>query len=106
MSGAEHVILRLISSQKTADASVLLYRRQCIATPSQNLVRVSLVSNVPNQPIARRVKRVVQRYRQLDRAERGAGMTTNTRHRFQYVLPDFVGYRFQFLNGQSTQICG
>jgi hypothetical protein len=83
----------------------LLYRRQCFTTPSQNLVRVSLVPDVPDQPIARRIERIVQGDRQLDRAQRGARMAANARHRFQYVLPDFVGYRFKLLNGQSTQIC-
>lgn len=105
MSGAEHVVFGFISTQEPADAAVLLYRGQRFATASQNLVGVSLVSDVPNQTISRRVKRVVQRDRQLDRAKGGAGMTANARHRFQYVLPDFIGYRFKLLNGQSTQIC-
>ena len=40
-----------------------------VAPPGQNLVRVSLMADVPDQPVVRRVEGVVHRHGQLDRAQ-------------------------------------
>ena len=68
-------------------------------------MRVSLVTYVPNQPVARRVKGIMKRHGQLNRAQGSAGVAANSRHRFQNVLSNFVGNGLQLLQRQSPQIC-
>ena len=45
-----------------------------IAPPGQDLVRIGLMADVPDQPVARRIEHRVEGNRQLDHAERGAEM--------------------------------
>jgi hypothetical protein len=52
----------------------------------------------------RRIERIVQRYRQLDRAQRRPRMSAHAGHRFQNVLSDFIGYGLQFVLPQPPQI--
>jgi hypothetical protein len=65
---AESVVLRLVAAQEARDASVLLDRRQKLAPPRKDLMRVSLMADVPDESVARRVEGVVERDGQLDRA--------------------------------------
>ena len=92
MAGADRVVLRFVATQETADAAVLFDCRKQIAPSGQYFVRVSLVADVPNQPIVWRVERIVQRDGELDGAERRAGMAAHSRHRFEYVSANLVGY--------------
>ena len=61
--------------------AALAQRADAVAAPGQDLVRVGLVADVPDQPVARRVEDVVQRDRQLDHAEPGAEMAAGHRNR-------------------------
>src|SRR5574338_755111 len=72
MARAKSVVFRLVTPEKPADAAVLFDRRQKLAASGQALVRVGLVADIPDEPIVRRVERVVQRDSQFDGAERGA----------------------------------
>src|SRR5947209_894540 len=58
MAGAERVVFRFVAPQKAADAAVLFYGRKLFAAPRQNLMRVGLMADVPNQTVARRIKGV------------------------------------------------
>src|SRR5688572_12542454 len=95
MTGAKHVILRFISTQEAADAAVLFDSRQEIAPACQNFVGVSLMSHIPDKTVGRRLKSVVQRHSQLNCPKRGTGVAADTRHGFEYVLPNLVGYLLQ-----------
>ena len=69
MRGAEGVVLAFVAARKAADAAELAQRVHALAPAGQDLVRVGLVAHVPDQPVVRRVEDVVQRDRQLDRAQ-------------------------------------
>src|SRR6202040_4457898 len=56
--------------QSTAHAE----RADAVAPIGQDLMRVGLVADVPNQAVLGRVEDVVQRHRQFDYAEAGAEM--------------------------------
>ena len=105
VSGAKRVVFRFVAPEKTADAAVLLDRRQQIAPAGQDLVRVSLVTNVPDQPVARRVEGVMQRHCQLDGAERSARMAAHARHRFEDVSANFVGDGSKLIGWKRAQVC-
>ena len=67
--GAEGVVLALLAARKARDAAELAQGVHPVAAAGQHLVRVGLVADVPDDPVVRRVEDVVQRDRQLDRAE-------------------------------------
>ena len=56
-------------------------RADAVAPAGEDLVRIGLVADIPDQPVARRVEDVVQRDRQLDDAEPGAEMAAGDRDR-------------------------
>ena len=56
---------------KGARPSLLLDGVEPVAAAGQHLVRIGLVPDVPDQAVVRRVEDVVQRDRELDRAEAG-----------------------------------
>src|SRR5437016_7702645 len=78
MTGAERVVFRFVAAEEPADAAILLDCRKLITTAGQNLVGVRLMAHVPHQTIVRSVESVMQRHRQFDRAQRGAGVAANT----------------------------
>src|SRR6266404_3170641 len=81
VAGTEGVVFRFVSTQEAADAAVLFDGGQQFAPPGKNLVRVSLMSNVPHETIFWRLKGVMESDGQFHRAKRGACMATHTRHR-------------------------
>ena len=104
MAGAKRVVFRFVSAQKTADAAVLLDRRQKIAAAGQYFVRVGLMTNVPDQPIVRRVERVVHGDRQLDGPERCSGVAADACHGFENVTANFVGDFLELIDFELPQI--
>src|SRR6266571_1132079 len=104
MSGAKGVVFRFVAAQEATYTAVLFDGRQHVAPARQDLVCISLMTNVPNQPVVRRLERIMQRYRELDRTERSARMPTYTRHCFQNVLTDFLGYVLQLIWSQPAQV--
>ena len=57
-----------------------------VAAAGEDLVRVGLMADVPDQPVVRRVEDVVQRHRQLDHAQAGTEMAAGHRHRVDRLL--------------------
>jgi hypothetical protein len=69
VAGSEHVVLALDPAQEAARAVCLLDPSKRIAASREHLVGIRLVTDIPDQPIARRVEHVVQSDRQLDAPE-------------------------------------
>ena len=63
----------------------LAQRADAVAAAGQDLVRIGLVADIPDQPVVRRVEDVVQRDRQLDDAEAGAEMAAGDARRRRSV---------------------
>ena len=74
MADAEGVVLAFVALRERRQAVLLLDRRDAVAAAGEDLVRIALVADVPDQAVARRVVQVVQRDGQLDHAEAGAEM--------------------------------
>ena len=66
---AEGVVLALAALGKPDSRPELAQRRHRLAAAGEDLVRVGLVADVPDDAVVGRVEDVVQRDRQLDRAE-------------------------------------
>ena len=58
-----------------------------VAPAGQDLVRIGLVADVPDQPVVRRVEDVVQGHGELDHAQAGAEMPAGHRDRVDRLLP-------------------
>ena len=79
VTGAEHVVLALDPLQKAGEPAFLPQRLEPAVATREQLVRVALVADVPDELIARRVEDVVQRDRQLHDAEPRADVSAGAR---------------------------
>ena len=91
MRGAEGVVLALVAARKAGDAAELAQRGHALAPAGQDLVRIGLVAHVPDQPVVRRVEDVMQRDRELDRAEVRRQMAAGLRHALEDELAQLDG---------------
>src|SRR5881296_667200 len=71
MGGAEGVVLALAATREAGNPSAHAYAAHRFAAAGENLVRIGLVSHVPDDAVVRRVEDVVQRDGQLDRPQIG-----------------------------------
>ncbi len=62
------------------------------------------MADVPDQPVARRVKYIVQGHGQLDDAKAGAEMAAGYRDRVDRLLTQFIGDLRQLLDAQVSQV--
>ena len=61
----------------------LTERRHPVAAPGQDLMRIGLVADIPNQAVFRGVEYGMQRDRQFDGAQIRRKVATGLRHRLQ-----------------------
>ncbi|GJE67749.1 hypothetical protein LNAOJCKE_4982 [Methylorubrum aminovorans] len=69
MRRAEGVVLALGALGETGQAAALAERADAIAPSGEDLVRVALVSDVPDDAIVGGVEHVVQRHGEFDHAQ-------------------------------------
>ena len=74
MRSAERVVFAFGALGEAGQPALLAQRAHAVAAAGQDLVRIGLVADVPDQTVVRRVEDVVQRDSQLDDAEPGAKM--------------------------------
>ena len=91
MGGSERVVFAFRALGETAQASALPQRSDPLAPTGQDLVRVGLVADVPDDAVGRRVENVVQRDRQFDHAKPGPEVTARHRDRADRFGAQFIG---------------
>ncbi len=79
---------------------------QLVAAPGQDLVRIGLVTDVPEDLVARRVEQRVQRDRDLAGAEVGAEMAADLADGVDDVLAHLLGDLLQLLVGEAVEVLG
>ena len=104
MRGAERVVDALAAPGEAGQAARLAQGADAVAPAGQDLVRIGLVADVPDQPVARRVEHVVQRHGQLDHAEPGAEMAAGDRDRVDRLGAQLVRQLAQLVAAQATQV--
>src|SRR3954469_10190798 len=104
MRGAETVVLALGALGETGEPAALPQRPNPLAASGQNFVRVGLVSDVPDQPVVRRVEYVMQGDRQLDDAEACSEMATGYRDRADRLAAQLVGNFLKVFLVDAAQI--
>jgi len=80
MGRAERIVFALRALGETRKAPALAQRANAVAPAGENLVRIGLVTDVPEQPVARRIEQIVQCDSQLDDPEPGPKMTAGDGH--------------------------
>ena len=115
MGGAERVVLALRPLGEAGQAATLAERTDAVAASGQDLVRIGLMADIPDQPVGRGIEDIVKRHRQLDDAQPGAQMTAGHRNRVDRLgtqlirqLPELVGFqlpdlRRNFDSGRATE---
>ena len=91
MRGAERVVFAFGALGEAGQAAALPQRADAVAPAGQDLVRIGLVADVPDQPVGRRVEDVVQRDGELDDAKPGAEMAAGPGDGVDRLLAQLVG---------------
>ena len=66
MCGTERIVFALGALGETRQPAALAERADAVAAAGEDLVRIGLVTDVPDEPITRRIEDIMQRHRQLD----------------------------------------
>ena len=69
MGRTKSVVFAFDSPRKAADATVLAQGAHTVSAARQNFMRVALVTDIPNDPIIRRIKHRVHRDSEFNRAQ-------------------------------------
>ena len=104
MSRAERIVFALRALGEAGKSTALSQRADAVAPPGQNLVRIRLVPDVPDQTVFGGIEHVVQGNRQLDHPEPRAQMATGDRDRIDCLLTQLVGELAQLPGFQPTQV--
>ena len=104
MRGAERVVFALRALGEARQAFGLAQRADAVAAAAENLVRIGLVADVPDDPVGGRVEHVMQRDRQLDDAKARAQMPARHRNRVDRLRAQLCRQLHEFVLGQFAQV--
>jgi hypothetical protein len=106
MRGAERIVLALAPPGEAAEAPALPKGADAVAPAGDDLVRIGLMADVPDQLVVRRVEHIVKRHGELDDAECRAEMSAGDRHRRDRLLAQLVGELRELVLGEPSQVGG
>ncbi len=106
MRRAEGVVFALGPLGEAGETAALPQRADAFAPAGQDLVRIGLVADVPDQKVARRVEDVVERDGQLDDAEPRAQMPAGHRNGVDGLRPEFLGHLREVVLGEPAKVFG
>ena len=100
----ERVVFALAPPGEAGKPAAHPQRPDPVAPAGDDLVRIALVADVPDQPVARRLEHIMERDGQLDDAEPGAEMAAGHRHRRDRLRAQFVGELAELAALQFAQL--
>ena len=104
MRGTKGVVLGLATLWKTRDAAKLTQPTHLLFATRQNLMRIGLMANVPDDAVMRRVVNIMQGDSELHRSEVRGKMATRTRDRLQHKSAQLVRQLLQAASVQPLHI--
>ena len=104
MGGAEEVVFAFRALGEAREPAALAQRADAVAPAGQDLVRIGLMADVPDEPVSGRVEHIVQRDGQLDDAEARAQMAAGDRDRADRLGAQFFGDLGEVALAQRAQI--
>ncbi|MGY4607355.1 hypothetical protein ACVW16_005767 [Bradyrhizobium sp. USDA 4474] len=104
MRGAERIVVALGALGEAGQATAGAECADAVAPSGQDLVRVGLMADVPDQPVTRGIEDVVDRGGQLDHAEARAEVTAGHRDGVDGLLTQLVGDLANLLDLELAQV--
>ncbi len=104
MRGAEGIVFALAAPGEAGEPAALAQSTDAVAAAGDDLVRIGLVADVPDQPVFRRVEHVMDRDGQFDHAEAGAEMPAGLADRRDHLLPELVRQLAQLVRLELAQV--
>src|SRR5215468_1513878 len=91
MRRPEAVVFALRPLGKAGETAALAESPDLVPPGGQDLVRIGLMADIPDQPVARRVEEIMERDGKLDDAEPCPKMPPSHGHRADRLGPQLVG---------------
>src|SRR5258708_2315310 len=104
MRRTKSVLVAFCALGETREPAALANCTDASAASGQYLVRIGLMSDVPDNFVIRRIEHEMQRHRQLDHAEPRSEMSAYDRDRTDHFGTQLIGNRHHLPLGQSPQI--
>ena len=104
MRRAEAVEITFVTAGEAAQATELAQRGHALAPPREDLVRVGLMADIPDQAVIGGVENVMQGKGQLDRPQIGAQVPAGARYAVQQEGAQFARQFSQPGPWQSAQL--
>ena len=95
MRRSKCVVDTFFTTRETTQAPLLAQAAHARISSRQNLVRIRLMADIPDEPILWGVEDIVQRNGQLHRAQVGAEVATRLRHGLNQTLAQLQGQPLQ-----------
>src|ERR1700747_1289742 len=106
MRGAERVVLAFCALGESGKSAALAQRTDAVAPAGEDLVRIGLMADVPDQPVARRVEHVMQGYSQFDHPKTGAEMAAGHRNSIDRLLAELISDLAQLARFEASEVIG
>src|SRR5688572_23661488 len=106
MRRAERVVLALGALGESGKPAAHAQGADAVAPPGEDLVRVGLMADVPDDAVAWRIEQIMQRDGQLDHAEASAKMAAGDRDGVDRLLTQFVGELTQLTLVKAAEVFG
>ena len=91
MRRAEGVVFALAALGETRKAAALAQGADTVAPSGQDLVRIALVADIPDELVLRGIEHVMDRHGQFDHAEPRTEMPATGADRVDHLAAQFVG---------------
>ncbi len=106
MGRAEGIVGAFRTLGETAQAAALAQGADAIAAPGQDLVRIALVTDVPDDDVVWRIEHMMQRHGQFDHAQGRTQMAAGLRHHVDRLGAHLVRQRLQLRQRQVVNRLG
>ena len=106
MRGAERVVFALGALGEAGQAAAHAQRADAVAAAGEDLVRIGLMADVPDDPVVRGVEHVMQRDGEFDDAQAGAQMAAGDGDRVDRLGAQFVGNLPKLALVELAQVAG
>src|SRR5262245_17893577 len=104
MGGAKRVVFALGSLGEARQSATLAQRSNAVAAARQDLVRITLVSDVPDQPVSRGIKYGMQGDRKLDDSETRAEMSAGFGDGIDGLITQLIRQLLELVERQVFQV--
>src|SRR6187549_2337062 len=106
MGGAERIEFAFCPLREAAEPSGLPDRPYAVAAAGDDLVRIALVANVPDQFVVRRIEHIMDGDGQLDNAKARSKMSAGLGYRRDHLAAQLIGQLRQLRLFQGTEFSG